>query len=98
MVVAVTAHLLYGGVFGAAFASVVRSVSVPKSVGFAVLLWIGMGVVALPLLGWGLFGTELTPKIAVATLLLHLIYGGTLGWALGRDEPEPRKRASTASN
>lgn len=30
----------------------------------------------------GLFGTAITPAIAVATLVLHLIYGATLGWLL----------------
>jgi len=34
--------------------------------------------------GWGVFGTAITPKIAVATLVLHLIYGATLGWGLRR--------------
>ena len=43
-----------------------------------------MGVVVLPLLGWGLFGTAITPRVAVATLLLHLVYGSVLGWSLDR--------------
>lgn len=84
MVAALTAHLLYGGVFGAALVGTVRSISVWGGLGFGVLLWIGMGAVFLPLLGWGFFGTAITPKIAVATLVLHLIYGGVLGWALDR--------------
>lgn len=84
MIVAITAHLLYGGLFGALFAGTVRSVSVWKGLGFGVLLWLIMGVVFLPLLGWGLFGTAVTPKIAVATFVLHLIYGGVLGWGLVR--------------
>lgn len=82
MVAALIAHLLYGGVFGALFAGTVRSVSVWKGLGFGVFLWLVMGIVFLPLLEWGLFGSAVTPKIAVATLVLHLIYGGTLGWGL----------------
>lgn len=97
MVAALTAHLLYGGLFGAALAGTVRSVSVPKGLGFGVLLWIGMGVVFLPLLSWGVFGTAITPKIAVATLVLHLIYGGVLGWALDRRSPDTRQDAMGVS-
>lgn len=84
MLVAVSAHLLYGGVFGALLAGTVQRMSVWKGLAFGVVLWIGMGVVPLPLLGWGVFGTAITPKIAVATLVLHLIYGGVLGWTLHR--------------
>ena len=40
---------------------------------------------ALPALGWGLFGTAVTPRVAVATLALHLVYGAVLGWTLDRD-------------
>ena len=38
-----------------------------------------MEVVFLPFLGWGFFGVAITPRIAVATLILHLVYGATLG-------------------
>lgn len=43
-----------------------------------------MGLAWLPYLGWGLFGTGITAKIAAATLLLHLVYGTTLGLLLDR--------------
>jgi hypothetical protein len=43
-----------------------------------------MGLVWLPHLGWGLFGTAITVEIALATLLLHLVCGLTLGLLLAR--------------
>lgn len=43
-----------------------------------------MQVVVLPFLGWGLFGASQTPRIAVATLVLHLVYGATYGWLMDR--------------
>jgi len=50
-----------------------------------VVLWALMGLAWLPYLGWGLFGTGITARIAAATLLLHLVYGTTtLGLLLGR--------------
>lgn len=84
LVLAVAAHLGYGAVAGAALAVVVRRASVRIATGYGVLLWALMGLVWLPYLGWGLFGTAVTPTIAVATLLLHLVYGVTLGLLLDR--------------
>lgn len=82
---AVGLHLGYGGVFGAVLARVERPVTVGKGLALGVGLWALMQVAFLPFLGWGLFGTAITPRIAVATLVLHLVYGGVLGWALDRD-------------
>ncbi|WP_216635675.1 DUF6789 family protein [Haloferax sp. Q22] len=85
MVLAVGLHLGYGGVFGALLARIARPVTIGKGLALGIGLWVLMQVTFLPFLGWGLFGTAITPKIAVATLVLHLVYGGVLGWALDRD-------------
>jgi hypothetical protein len=53
---------------------------VRKGLLLGVMLWAVMQVLWLPFLGWGMFGSAVTPKIAGATLVLHLIYGGTVGW------------------
>lgn len=47
-------------------------------------LWLLMQVAVLPFVGWGLFGASVTPAIAGATLLLHLVYGGVLGSLVDR--------------
>lgn len=85
MALAVGLHLGYGGLFGAILARVARPVTIGKGLALGVGLWVLMQVTFLPFLGWGLFGTAITPKIAVATLVLHLVYGGVLGWALDRN-------------
>lgn len=77
-------HLLYGGFWGAVLAAVAKPATVGKGLLLGLGLWLIMQVVFLPFLGWGLFGTGITPAIAVATLVLHLIYGATLGWLLDR--------------
>jgi Family of unknown function (DUF6789) len=75
------AHFLYGGVAGAVlFAALRERVGLLWGLAFGVLLWIGMQLIFLPLLGWGLFGGAVTPRIALATLVLHLVYGAILGW------------------
>src|SRR5919109_300349 len=54
-------------------------------IAMGLFLWFLMGLFVLPALGWGLFGIGITPKIAIATLILHLIYGTTLGWLVDRE-------------
>lgn len=79
--IGLVAHFLYGGIASIVFANLFRRAIGPWSgLGYAVLLWLVMQIVFLPMLGWGLFGSNITPSIAVATLILHLIYGGVLGW------------------
>lgn len=84
MALSAGSHLAYGGLFGAVLAHLFPDAGLWEGLGMGVFLWGLMQVAVLPLLGWGVFGASVTPKIAVATLVLHLIYGGTLGWGLGR--------------
>lgn len=84
MALSAGSHLGYGGFFGAVLARLFPEAGLWEGLGLGLVLWLVMQVVVLPLLGWGLFGASITPKIALATLVLHLIYGGTLGWGLSR--------------
>lgn len=79
MGIAALAHLGYGGSWGGVLARATRPVTVWKGLGLGVALWIVMQVLVLPFLGWGFFGTSVTLEIAVATLVLHLVYGAVLG-------------------
>lgn len=92
MVLAVVSHFAYGGVAGAVLAALTRPVTVWRGLGWGVLLWLVMDLVVLPLLGWGVFGTAITPRIAVATLFLHLVYGATLGVLMDRGQRKWRPR------
>jgi hypothetical protein len=83
VILGMLAHFLYGGLVGSMLAWLLKDrVNIWLGFGWGVLLWLGMELVFLPLLGWGLFGSAITPRIAMATLVLHLIYGGVLGWGL----------------
>ena len=84
MALSAGSHLGYGGVFGALLARLYPEAGIWEGLGLGVLLWLVMEIVVLPVLGWGFFGAAITPKIAVATLVLHLIYGAALGWGLRR--------------
>lgn len=89
LVLAVIAHLAYGAAAGALLAGLLARVTGWVGLGYGVVLWAVMGLVWFPYLGWGLFGTAQTPRIAMATLVLHLVYGLTLGLLLDRKSPRP---------
>lgn len=85
MAFAIITHFGYGAFWGGLLFRLVKAEGgVWQGLGWGVFLWLIMQLIVLPLLGWGVFGTAVTVKIAVATLVLHLIYGGTLGWGLSR--------------
>jgi hypothetical protein len=78
MATAIVGHLGYGAVWGGLLFGSRDEVDLTAGLLLGVGLWVLMGLAALPLLGWGLFGTAITPRVAVATLVLHLVYGATL--------------------
>ena len=84
MLLAAGSHLVYGGIWAALLTQVIARITIWKGLGLGVFLWLLMQVAVLPFIGWGLFGTTITPKIAVATLVLHLIYGALVGWLVDR--------------
>lgn len=86
---AILGHLGYGAVWGAALFAAIEPVRAREGLALGAGLWIVMGLAFLPALGWGLFGTGLTPQIAVATLVLHLVYGATLAPAFEALTPSP---------
>ncbi len=86
MFLAAASHLAYGGIWASLLTQVTYHVTIWKGLGLGIFLWLLMQVVVLPIIGWGLFGAWITPKIAVATLVLHLIYGALVGWLVDRRE------------
>jgi hypothetical protein len=96
LALAIGAHLAYGGAWGAVLATFARPVTITLGIGLGIVLWLIMQVVVLPFLGWGAFGAAVTPAIAVATLVLHLVYGLTLGWVADRETAVERQPARYA--
>ena len=84
MALAIISHFTYGGFWGAVLAALTGRATIWKGLGLGLILWLLMQVVVFPFLGWGFFGIAITPRIAVATLILHLVYGFTLGLLMDR--------------
>jgi hypothetical protein len=87
MLTALLLHFGIGGASGALLAAWRERITYRNALGLALALWLIMQLAVFPLLGWGVFGAAVTPKLAVATLVPHLAYGGVLGW-YGRRLPE----------
>lgn len=90
-------HLAIGGGGAAALAQLAGRITYRGAFGLALVLWLIMQVAVLPFLGWGLFGSSVTPRIAMATLVPHLVYGGVLGWWAQR-QAVAAEAAQPASN
>ena len=89
IVFAVLAHFGYGALWAGLFAAVSRPVTFARGIAFGVFLWFVMSAVVLPLVGWGAFGGKIHPLLWFAMLVVHLVYGGTLGLLLDRHEHVP---------
>jgi Na+/H+-translocating membrane pyrophosphatase len=81
------AHLLYGAIAGVVFVAIAQPATLEKGLSYGIVLWLIMDLLVLPFIGWGIFGTAITPRIAVATLVLHLVYGTTIGLVADRHVP-----------
>jgi len=70
--------VIWGLIYAALHASV-PGAPVVKGLIFGALAWLAMMILFMPLAGHGLFALSLGPQAAVATLVLHLVYGAVLG-------------------
>jgi hypothetical protein len=81
-------HFGYGAAAAAGFSYLARPMSIGRGLAYALGLWIAMQVSVVPwTYRWLEFGLgHGYPWTALDTLVLHLVYGGTLGWLGARDE------------
>lgn len=94
MISGMMSHLIYGSIAGAVFYSLIKNRgTIYWSMGFGILLWLMMQLIVLPFLGWGVFGSSVTPKIAMATLVLHLVYGVILGLGFPRKQSQMKNES-----
>jgi hypothetical protein len=92
---ALMTHLGYGASWSIILLALYKNqVSTKNGIILASLLWLFMMIVYSPIIGWGFFGfgkvstldpsaslyLESGPKYLIMTLVLHLIYGGIIGW------------------
>ena len=67
------------GIIYAALQTSLPGAPIVKGLAFGALAWLAMMIFFMPLAGNGLFALSLGLPATVATLVLHLAYGGVLG-------------------
>ena len=77
-------HLAYVTFWSMAFVAFLRdNLILRNALVLALVLWIGVLVVFFPIIGWGFLGLAISPKLIVASLVPHLLFGVFL-WGLCR--------------
>ena len=75
-------HVVYVTFWSTAFVVLFRdALDFGKAMMLALVLWIGVLVVFFPLVGWGVLGLAVTPKLIVASFVPHFLFAAFL-WAL----------------
>lgn len=54
-----------------------------RALGLAAILWVVALVIFFPIIGWGFLGLSVSPKLIVASLIPHVLFGLFL-WGLSR--------------
>ncbi|MDA3920115.1 MAG: hypothetical protein PF501_05475 [Salinisphaera sp.] len=72
----------WGLIFAALYARLPGS-PIVKGLVFGTGAWVLMMIILMPLAGKGLFAAGAGPAVAIATLILHWIYGVALGAVMG---------------
>ena len=77
-------HILYVAFWSIAYVSLFRdSLSLTKALVLGGLLWIAVLLIFFPVVGWGLLGLTVSPKLIVASLVPHVLFAVFL-WGLCR--------------
>ena len=90
---ALIVHFLFGAFWSLIFVLIFnKTISTTKGLIFSFIPWLIMMLIFSPIIGWGVFGTADTSnlpealqlgtpvKYIIATLVLHLIFGVTIGY------------------
>ena len=84
------AHFMIGAIYGLVFSQVAghgtTGATVARGVGLGIAGWLVMMIVLMPMVGCGFFGLAMPSGMMapVATLMLHVIFGGVLGFSFAK--------------
>lgn len=76
-------HTAYVTFWSVVFVRYFPRKTVLTALALAAVLWVGILVVFFPVVGWGFAGLAISPKLIVASVLPHLLFGLFL-WGLDR--------------
>jgi len=76
-------HTVYVTFWSMIFVFFFRRRTLTTALALAGVLWLGVLVVFFPVVGWGIAGLNVSPKLIPASLVPHLFFGALL-WALDK--------------
>lgn len=76
-------HTVYVTFWSVIFVRYFPRKSLLTALGLAFVLWLVILIVFFPIMGWGLAGLDISPKLVFASALPHLLFGLLL-WGLDR--------------
>lgn len=79
-------HAAYVTVWSAIFVRFFPRRNLKTALALAGALWLGILVVFFPIVGWGIAGLHISPKLIPASFLPHLLFGLLL-WVMDRYVP-----------
>lgn len=75
--------VVWGGLFALLQDRIPGSNTVIRGIVFGIAAWLLMMVIVMPMAGAGMFGMNFGKAAPVMTLMLHMIFGATLGAVYG---------------
>jgi len=85
-------HTAYVTLWSVVFVRFIPRRNIISALSLAGVLWLGVLLVFFPIVGWGVLGLNISPKLIPASLIPHLLFGLLL-WA--QDKYANRNRAPT---
>ncbi len=83
-----TAHIAiglgYGVIFGLFYQSIPSESGMMKGILLGIAGWLIMMIAIMPMMGAGMFASNMGMVAAVMTLVLHLIFGAVLGYTFDK--------------
>lgn len=89
-------HVAYVTFWSAVFVRYFPRRDIGRALALAGALWLAILAVFFPVVGWGVAGLHVSPKLIPASFFPHLLFGLFL-WALHRYVPRPASKQSRAT-
>jgi hypothetical protein len=72
-------HVVAGSLIGVLYGWLISNLSARTGIAFLMISWFTLMLVILPAIGDGFFGLRTGPGLAVWTLVLHVVFGASMG-------------------
>lgn len=75
-----TAHTIFGFLYGLIMPLTEIGYGALSGIIWGISMWFILNLIALPLIGKGIFGLKISKKIPLVSLFYYFVFGMTIGW------------------